>query len=126
MRQALLFMLLLCCGCTQVQMLPYLDQVMTLQDLGNDKKAQEELIAKIDAGYDRMLNMIAEGKMNRYRTEKEVLKAFGPPVVSEQESVEGKIYTQSVYRYAIQNKGRTRVHILYDKQGNLVKWEHVQ
>ena len=123
MRCVLIIALLVCCGCTQVQMLPYLDQVMVLQDFGADKKAQEELIGKIDAGFDRMQKTIADGTITRYKSEKDIIKAFGPPIVSEQEVVDGKTYMKALYRYAIQNKGPHKAHIFYDKRGLIVKME---
>lgn len=110
-------------GCTQVKMLPYLDQVMVLKDLSEDKKAQEGLVKKIDAGFDRMLTAIKDGKMDNYKTEMQIQKAFGPPIVAEHEVEGGKIYTKALYRYAIQNKGPMRVHIYYDKDGKVAKWE---
>lgn len=120
----LIIALLLCgVGCTQVKMLPYLDQVMVLKDFGEDKKAQEDLIKKIDSGFERMQKAIADGKMDQYKTEKQIQKAFGPPIVLEHAVVGGVIYNQALYRYAIQSKGPTKVYIYYDKHGNVAKWE---
>ena len=108
----ILFVLMfLASGCTQIQMLPYLDQVMVLKDLGEDKKAQEEMVKKIDADFDRMREAIAHGQMGKFKTEKALIKAFGPPIISEHEVVMGKIYRQSLYRYAIQSKSPDKVNI---------------
>ncbi len=123
MRAMLAVLFLICCGCTQVQMLPYLDQVMVLKDFGEDKKSQDELIKKIDAGFDRLLKAIADGKMDKYKTQRDVINAFGPPIISEPEVVDGKIYTQALYRYAIQSKSPDKVHIFYDKDGRVAQWE---
>lgn len=122
--RALLLLLLPCwMGCTQMQMLPYLDQIMVLQDLANDKAAQEKLVKKIDTDVDRMLVAMKSGKFAQYKTERDVIKAFGPPIISEQEVVEGKIYTQALYRHAIQQTSLQKAHLFYDKNGNLVRWE---
>lgn len=123
MRVLALLLLSVSCGCTQIQMLPYLDQVMTLKDFGEDKKAQEDLVLKIDAGYDRLQKAIADGKMDQYKNETQIIKVFGPPIINEHEAHEDSIYKKSLYRYTIQSKSPTKVHIFYDKNGKLVKWE---
>jgi hypothetical protein len=104
-------------------MLPYLDQVMVLQDFGQDKKAQEDLVKKVNAGFDRMKQAIADGKMGQYKTQNDIQKAFGPPIILEHVVEEGKIYVQALYRYAIQKNSPGKVHIYYDARGNVVKWE---
>lgn len=123
MRGLSLLLCLFFCGCMQMQMLPYLDQVMVLQDFGQDKKAQEDLIKRIDDNFDKMQKTITDGQMGKYKDEKAMIKAFGPPIIAEEEVVEGKVYKQALYRYAIMNKSSARVHIFYDQQGRVAKWE---
>ena len=110
-------------GCMQMQMLPYLNQALVLKDFGAEKDAQHSYIKNADAKFDRMLAEFQSGEIQKYETEKDIIKAFGPPVLTKTVDIDGKIMKQDLYRYAIAHKGPNKIYVYYDQQGQLEKWE---
>lgn len=110
-------------GCMQLKMLPYLDQALTLQEFGRDKDQQEKFVKNVDVKFDRLCDAINAGRFQQYRTDKDVIKAFGPPILMADTNVDGAPAKRALYRYAIQSKGSKKVYLYYDAAGHLIKHE---
>jgi hypothetical protein len=110
-------------GCTKLKLLPYLDQALLLQDFGQEKTQQQKIVDNTNALYDKLTAAIQSGDIAQYKTEKSIIKAFGQPVLSREQALDGKALKQSLYRYSILRTARDKVYLYYDPQGKLVKWE---
>lgn len=121
----ILLLVLLLSGCFQMRMLPYMDQGLTLQDLSNEKEAQGKHVAATDANFDKLLAAAISGDIQKYTTESDVIKAFGPPIASFPIEEQGKTLKRSLYRYAIQSRGPHKVYMYYDTEGRLVRFESI-
>lgn len=111
-------------GCVQVQLLPYLDQVLVLKEFGEEKDAQNKYVTNADAHFDQLLATVKSGDIVSYKTEKDIIKAFGPPLLSVTDSSGGKAFKRSLYHYVIWRKGPQKVYFYYDESGCVVKWEN--
>jgi hypothetical protein len=120
---SLLAMTLLFSGCMQLKMLPYLDQALALQAFGKEKDAQHKYIKNADAKFDQLLAALESGDIQKYKTQKDVIKTFGPPLLAKNVAIDGKDLKQALYRYTIQNKGPKKAYLYYDQQEHLVQWE---
>ncbi len=118
----LLILSLSASGCMQMKMLPHLDQALVLKDFGDDKDAQHKYVASVDGKFDELLVAIKSGGISKYKTEKDVVEKFGPPVFCTTAESEGKTVKQCLYRYAIQSKSPQRVYLFYDQNGGLVRF----
>lgn len=118
-----LSLLLFFCGCTKLQLLPYLDQALVLQDFGQEKAAQHKFIENIDAKYEKLSDALQSGTIANYKTELKVLKEFGPPLLERGVMLDGKLVKSSVYRKAMWRLAKTKIYLYYDNQGQLIKWE---
>lgn len=123
MRVLLLFAAVMLGGCTQIQMLPYLDQVLRLQELGREKDNQHKYVEGVDARFDKLQAQVKSGEVKKYKAEKDVVKAFGPPVLSGSVEQEGRTLKKSLYRYAIFSKGPHKVYVYYDERGRVERFE---
>ena len=112
-------------GCMQMQLLPYLDQVLALKEFGDDKDAQHKYVKNINAQFDRLVIAVQSGEIRKYKTEQDVVKSFGPPVLSQTVESNGESLKRCLYRYAIQRTSPGKIYVYYDPQGNLVKYEQV-
>ena len=110
-------------GCMQMQMLPYLDQALTLQSLSQEKEGQNKYVLDADAQFDKLLAAVQSGDVKKYRTPQEVADAFGPPIFIKDMTIDGKPFRQYLYRYAIQSKSPKKVYLYFDDQGQLNHWE---
>ncbi|MBI4310097.1 MAG: hypothetical protein HY591_07190 [Candidatus Omnitrophica bacterium] len=110
-------------GCMPLKMLPYLDQALVLQEFGREKDAQHLYVKNVDAQFDSMLAAVESGDIQKYKTEQEIVKTFGPPVLSREVEAEGKDLKQCLYRYAIAHKGPRKIYLYYDQSGGLDRFE---
>jgi hypothetical protein len=108
------------CGCVKLQLLPYMDQALTLQDLGQEKDRQDKLIKTTDAQFEHLQAAIASGEIKNYKTKKDIGDQFGPPVCIFHQ---GEGVEEALYRYAIQSKGPHKVYLYYDQSGQLTRWK---
>ncbi len=110
-------------GCTQLQLLPYLDQALMLKALSQEKEQQHKFVSNTDGQYDKLKAAVASGHIKEYRTEQGILKAFGPPIEARIEEMGGKKCRQALYRYAIWRQAKDKIYLYYDDKGDLLKWE---
>ena len=110
-------------GCAQLQMLPYLDQALLLKDFGREKDEQHVYVNNIDAQFDNMLAAVKSGEIQKYKTEQDIIKAFGPPILVKTVDFDGKRLKQCLYRYAIAHKGPHKIYVYYDPSGHLMRFE---
>ena len=125
MMLALALMLICLTGCVQLQMLPYLDQALVLKDFGGEKDAQHLYVKNVDAQFDRMLAAVQSGEISKYKTEQEIVKTFGSPILARAVEIDGKSLRRCLYRYAIARKGPRKVYLYYDQSGRLKSFEFI-
>ncbi len=121
----LLLSVLFFSGCVQVQMLPYLDQALTLQSFGAEKDGQHQYVRNADARFDQLLSAAQSGDIKKYRTKENIVNAFGPAVLTQNIVVDGQPLMQCLYRHAIGSKAKQKVYLYFDNKGLLVKWEQI-
>ena len=112
-------------GFVQVQMLPHLDEAMTLQSFSAQKDEQHQYVRDADARFDKLLAAAQSGGLQKYKTYGDIVHAFGPPVLTQNIVVDGQTLTQCMYRYAIASKAKQKVYLYFDNKGLLVKWEQI-
>ena len=123
----LILMMCALCGCTQLQMLPYLDQALLLQAYGDDKEAQHKAVIDNDTHYAELQAAIADGTIKNYPTRASIEKKFGAPIlIAPSRNTNGPIAEQALYRKAIGFKAKDKVYLDYAKDGSVVKWETIK
>ena len=110
---------LLVSGCVKLQLIPYMDQALTLQDLGIEKDQQHKYVINTDAKFDQMRKSIEDGSIKKYKSESDIIKAFGFPIRSREITNNGTIHTEALYRYTMQSKGANRVYVYYDEHRHI-------
>lgn len=121
----LLTFIVLASGCTQLQMLPYLDQLLLLKSFGIEKDGQQKYVASMDTKFDKMLAQIQSGEIKKYKTERDIISAFGPAILANTVMMDGQVLKQCLYRYVIQKTGPHKVYMYYDRSGRLVRFESI-
>ncbi len=119
----LLLLVLFFSGCVQVQMLPHLDEALTLRSFGTESDGQHQYVRDVDARFDQLLAAVQSGDIKKYNTKNAILKAFGEPVLTKDIVIDGLPSTYCLYRYAIASKAKQKVYLYFDNKGLLVKWE---
>ena len=119
----LLIIVIVSAGCMQLQMLPYLDQALVLQDFSNEKDGQQKFVNNTNATFDKLLAEVQNGMIKNYKTQEDVRKAFGPPIIAKDITADGQPLKQWMYRYAIQSKAKQKVYLFFNAQGRLMHWE---
>ncbi len=108
-----------------MQLLPYLDQALVLQEFGAEKDRQQKFVTNVDGNFDKLLAAANNGEIKKYKTQKEIVEVFGDPVLIKEVVIDGQTFQRALYRYAIQSKGPKRLYLFFDAQGNLMRWESI-
>ena len=106
-----------------MQMLPYLDRALVLRSMDEEKDAQDKLVFDVNAGFDKLLAAVQSGDIKKYKTHKDIVSAFGPPVLTKDITADGQAIKQCLYRYAIQSKSPKRIYLYFNAQERLIRWE---
>ena len=118
--------LLVFSGCVQVQMLPHLDEASTLQSFSAQKDEQHQYVREADVRFDKLLAAVQSGDINKkYNTKKDIVKAFGEPVLTKDIVIDGLPSTYCLYRHAIGPKAKHKVYLYFNAQGQLTHWETI-
>ncbi len=112
-------------GCVQVQMLPHLDEALTLRSFGAESDGQHQYVRDADARFDQLLAAAQSGGLQKYKTYGNIVHVFGAPVLTQNIVVDGQPLTQCMYRYVIASKAKQKVYLYFDNKGLLVKWEQI-
>ena len=119
----LLLSVLFFSGCVQVQMLPHLDEALTLRSFSAEKDRQHRYVRDADAGFDKLLAAVQSGDIKKYRTKENIVNAFGPAVLTKNIVVDGQPLMQCLYRHAIGPKAKQKVYLYFNARGQLTHWE---
>ena len=122
-RLFLLVIVIVSAGCFQLQMLPYMDQALVLQEFGAEKDRQQKYVTNANAAFDKLLAEAQSGTIKNYKTQDDIIKAFGPPVLSKDVMVNSQLFKRNMYCHAIVSKAKQKVYLFFDAQGNLTQWE---
>ena len=106
-------------------MLPHLDEALTLRSFSAQKDEQHQYVRDADARFDQLLAAVQSGDIKKYNTKKDIVRAFGEPVLTRDIVIDGLPSTYCLYRYAIASKARQRVYLYFDNKGLLVNWEQI-
>ncbi len=122
-----LFSLVLCLsGCTKLQLLPYLDQALTLQDYSDYQEAQHKFVKETNAHYLDLRTAVTDGSIKNYPDRRTIEKKFGPPILEAKVSKDNGVTEQRcLYRHAkISNVlVLDKIYLYYDQQDRLESWE---
>ena len=119
----LLLFVLFFSGCVQAQMLPHLDEALTLRSFGAQKDEQHQYVRDADARFDKLLAAVQSGDIKKYRTKENIVKAFGEPILTRDIVIDGLPSTYGLYRHAIGSKAKQKVYLYFNAQGQLTRWE---
>jgi len=120
-----LLLVLFFSGCVQAQMLPHLDEALTLRSFSAQKDEQHQYVRDADARFDQLLAAVRSGGLQKYKTYGDIVHVFGPPVLIEDIVIDGLPSTYCLYRHAIASKAKQKVYLYFDNKGLLVKWEQI-
>ena len=104
-------------GCTIIN---NLDEISTLGGYSREKDGQHRLVKSIDDHYDALTKVIAQGHISDYKDRSSFLHSFGDPILKKDLSNGGQRW---LYRYAIYRLAKDKVHVYFDRNGKMVKWE---
>ncbi len=114
-RALLLLMLLACTGCAQ---LGYVDQALALKEYADEKDAQEAWVKAHDARFEALWREAQQpGALERYRRKKDVVRAFGEPVLCR---AEGRL-EKCLYRRVARAWQSPKVYFYFDMAGTQVR-----
>ena len=104
------------CGCAIVG---HLDQLLMLNDYGNNKTAQKKTIKINDDHYDALVKAIEADKLKTYQAKADIRRAFGEPlqVKTLEDNAE-----RWLYRYAVFHQAKTKVYLYFTGE-ELVRFE---
>ncbi|MDO8675761.1 MAG: hypothetical protein Q7K71_06585 [Candidatus Omnitrophota bacterium] len=120
-----LLLVLFFSGCVQVQMLPHLDEALTLRSFSAQKDEQHQYVRDADARFDKLLAAVQSGDIKKYNTKKDIVRAFGEPVLTKDIVIDGLPSTYGLYRHAIGSKAKQKVYLYFNAQGQLTYWESI-
>lgn len=115
--------LLFLTGCTQLKFLPYKDQALTLQDLSREKDGQNKYVHAVNTQFEKLWHAVQSGRIAQYKTRREIVNTFGPPVVVKMVRMHGQDFERALYRHAIQAEATQRVYLYYNTEGILTGHE---
>ena len=117
-----LLLVLFFTGCVQVQMLPHLDEALTLQSFSAEKDGQHRYVRDADVRFDKLLAAVQSGDVKKYRTKENIVNAFGPAVLTTNVVADGQPLTQCLYRHVIGSKAKQKVYLYFNAKGQLTHW----
>ncbi len=116
------FFLLFFTGCTELQLLPYLDQALMLKSFGEEKEAQHKFVKNSNAKFDALLNAVNTKDMSAYKTKEDIMRAFGEPVLK---STTADGMERWLYRHNIPLRAKKKVY-LYFSADKLTTYEQAE
>ena len=125
MRKLLLiiFCLVFFSGCSKLK---YIDELLTLKQLGDEQAAMAEQIKANDHRFELLLDAIFSGKIEKHKNKKNVLADFGKPVFSKKVKRSNQELEKWLYRYSTRFFDSPKVNFYFDESGNIVDWEHIE
>ena len=81
-------------------------------------------IKRQDARFERLVAVVEEGSIRKYKDQKIVTGQFGPPIFTERIEEDGRPLEVWVYRYAAKFFDSPKVYLYWDQAGQLVRWEY--
>jgi hypothetical protein len=112
-------MLLCLSGCAWFE---HTDQLSVLGDYSRDKENQHRLVKSVNAHYDTLTRVIAQGHIREYKDKASWVTSFGAPILKKDL---GHGVEQWLYRYAILSMAHDKVYAYFDNHDHLIKWEKV-
>lgn len=113
----LLLVILSLSGCTIIE---NLDEISTMGDYSREKDNQARLVKSINAHYDKLTKVIADGHISEYKDEASFTHSFGDPILKKDL---GNGIQRWLYRYAIYRFAKDKVYVYFDHNGKMIKWE---
>lgn len=107
-------------GCAKLEHLP---ELLTLQDLSDDRGQQDLYVRNHDESFERLLQAVQDNSINQFPDKKSFLKAFGKPLLTRQVAWKGETLERWLYRYATKPFGSPRVYLYFDPSGKLKDWQ---
>jgi hypothetical protein len=118
----ILFLLLVfvVCGCAA----RHVEEIRRIQVVSAEMAAQQRLVDESNKRFEALLKVVQEKTMSDYKTRKDFLDAFGQPIFTKRITGSPAEHELWLYRYCEKFWGSEKVYLYFDKEGNLVRWEH--
>lgn len=117
----LIVMALSLCGCAKVA---HIRQLLTLDGLSKNQARQEKYVEQVDESFEKMLEVVQNGRTAEYPDQKSILKNFGKPIYVKDVLKGGKMFEQWLYRYAVLYD-KEKIYVDFNKDGKAVNWQLV-
>ena len=106
-------------GCAKVA---HMQELLTLKALSDNQTQQAKYIEGQDKKFEKLLETLKTGQLQKYPNQKAILKTFGEPIFK-------KTMTDSsqewLYRYAAKLFDSEKVYLYFDADGHLKHWKHI-
>ena len=117
----LFFVLFFLTGCAKLEHLP---ELLTLQDLSDDRDQQDLYVRNHDESFERLLAAVKNNSLDQFPDKKSFLKAFGKPLLTGQAAWKGRTLQRWLYRYTTRAFGSPKVYLYFDPSGKLQDWQY--
>jgi len=104
-------------GCTALE---NLDELTVMGQYSREKDDQHRLVKSINAHYDKLTKVIAQGHISNYKDKASFIHSFGQPILKK-DLDDGT--ERWLYRYAIYRLAKDKVYVYFDRNGKQVRWE---
>ena len=109
-------------GCAK---LAHLEQLLTMKAYSDNKDAQEEYVQAQTADFEKLLRHITENKDVMFKTKKELLAAFGPPVYRKKAFRNRQQEEVWLYRPPTAYFKGEKVYFCFGPEDDLLRWDYV-
>lgn len=112
-------------GCTQVKQLQNIDPLLALKGYSDEKEDQEKWIVQEVQKFENILAAVKNKSIAQYSTQESFRQQFGEPVLIEHIMDGNASIERWLYRHPIQKLATDRVHVFFDLNGHLLRYEHI-
>jgi hypothetical protein len=120
-RKIILLIIFFVCGCVSAE---ELQGLMTLKRLSGNQAQQEKYMKIQEAKFKKLLRYIKDGKLEKGRSRKWVLSAFGEPILTKTIDDDAYLKEFLMYRHPDQFFGSERVYLYFNENESLVSWRY--
>ena len=106
-------------GCAKVA---HMQELLTLKALSDNQTQQAKYIEQQDKKFEKLLETLKAGQLQKYSNQKAILSAFGEPIFKETTKDSSQKW---LYRYAAELFGSEKVYLYFDADGQLIHWKHI-
>ena len=106
-------------GCAK---LAHMQELLVLKRYSENKDVQARYVDEQDQKFKELLNVVQNGEIEEYATQKKIQRFFGDPVFVKKITKDEKDLELWLYRYAVRYFDSPKVYLYFD-EGKLYDWE---